>query len=101
METTRPEDQTPAPVVPEERQAWGAQGYATGQEVPDAEPPEWGPNGYAGTVPGREAGAADDLDASGASEARVVAPDAAIQEEDHDPGDEGPGTHPASVIAGR
>ena len=80
------------PAIPEERQGWAGEGYEGGQDVLEAEPPSWGPNGYAGTAPGRVAETGGEpLDP------------ATARTEDAGPGDDdpGPGTHPASVIAGR
>jgi hypothetical protein len=91
MRSNRPDDDRPTDAaVPEERQAWAPAGYEGGQEVPAAESPAWGPNGFAGT--GAAEGGEPEADAVTAPEG----PDdrAAVDDDDD------PGSHPASVLAG-
>lgn len=101
MSTTRPHDEHEAgrvvePTIPEAHQGWGGDGYADGVPVPTADAPGWGANGFAGTEPGRQAEAelTGDLPAHEAPERVAVGPTDPAADDD-------PGTHPASVLAGR
>lgn len=85
------------PTIPDERQAWGGDGYEDGQTVPTADAPGWGANGFAGTEPGRLAESV--LTEDPTSAAGEPASDATGSADPAD--DDGPGPHPASVLAGR
>lgn len=101
MRTTRPDDDEAGrvvePTIPDERQGWGGDGYVGGEPVPTADAHGWGSNGFAGTEPGRlaEAELTEDPSAAGDPATDVAAGSG-------DPADDdGPGPHPASVLAGR
>jgi hypothetical protein len=101
MRTTRPHDEHEAgrvvePTIPDQHQGWGGDGYADGEPVPMADAPGWGANGFAGTEPGRQA----EAELTGDLPTPDRSPDAAVGAADP-AGDDDPGPHPASVLAGR
>lgn len=102
MRTTRPHDEHEAdhpvdPMIPDQHQGWGGDGYADGEPVPTADAPGWGANGFAGTEPGRHA----EADLAGDIPTGDRPADAAVAGAADPVGDDDPGPHPASVLAGR